>query len=218
MKNSYLHSVEMFHNIKSILLHADILNTTGILESLKNTSKSLVKMHCLGESDPKWIFPPTNHCPFYPLVSLCIKHEYYFYICLKDVLWELRISWCGRKVLWAVAFCFDFNVLRIRNIRRGGFSHKAKAANVEGSSLSWVLQRLHEFPMGEVSRGNLGSLGTTLHALLVAALALVQGTLLPLPPPMLGLSNKQSLLVHWAPRPYLGFFQDWSWGGEHCNW
>ena len=46
----------------------------------------------LGKSNLiKW-FPPANYPPFHLLVSLSIKHGYYFYTCLKDTLWEQRIS------------------------------------------------------------------------------------------------------------------------------
>lgn len=38
-------------------------------------------------------------------------------------------------------FCLDFNVLRVRSLRRGGFS--PKAVEVEGLSLSWVLPKLN---------------------------------------------------------------------------
>lgn len=63
----------------------------------------------------------------------------------------------GITVLFAVVFCLDFNVLGIRSIRRSGFSPKAKAAKVEGSLLSWVLQRLYEFPMAAAGRDNMAS-------------------------------------------------------------
>lgn len=111
---------------------------------------------------------------------------------------------------------FRFNVLTI-SIRRGGFSSKAKAAEVKGSSLSWHLQRLDEFFRGVAGRGStVTACGSHSTPWWLPWLWGRVGTLLAFPSPMLGLGNQQSLLVHWAPdSPWVS--KDWSWGGEHWS-
>lgn len=73
----------------------------------------------------------------------------------------------GIKVFLAVVlFYFDVNALRIRNIRRDGFSPKAKAAKVDSSSFSWIRPRLDKSSKAEVGMRPHGPiLGVILHAL-----------------------------------------------------